>query len=94
MYLIVSREISIEEGQTLAKKNNMLFYETSAKSGHNIENVFTDTARIINKKIEQGYYDISSQTSGITQGLGADDNSRPSKLIEYRDQPKKKKKCC
>jgi hypothetical protein len=39
----------------------MLFFETSAKSGHNIENVFTETAKIINSKIEQDYYDLASQ---------------------------------
>jgi hypothetical protein len=72
----------------------MLFYETSAKSGYNIESVFTETAILINKKVGQGYYDLSSQNCGITQGLGAEDNMRPSKLLEYKDQSNKKKKCC
>lgn len=34
-----NRQISYEEGETLAKKNGMLFYETSAKTGENVEEV-------------------------------------------------------
>ena len=37
--LILFRDIEKEEGQEFAFKNNMLFFETSAKSGLNIENV-------------------------------------------------------
>ena len=35
------REISFEEGENFARKNEMLFVETSAKTGMNVEKTFT-----------------------------------------------------
>lgn len=34
------RQVTYEEGSSLAKKNNALFFETSAKTGVNVESVF------------------------------------------------------
>ena len=39
----------------------MLFYECSAKTGYNIEEVFLETAKIIRKKINEGFYDLLAQ---------------------------------
>ena len=36
---IKSRKVSTAEGEEFAKKNNLLFLETSAKTFHNIEKV-------------------------------------------------------
>ncbi len=36
---IDKREVTTEEGQNFARQNNLLFFETSAKSGENIEEV-------------------------------------------------------
>ena len=63
------REVSYEEGENFAKENNMLFFETSAKSGENIENVFYESAEIIDKKIEEGYYNLNSENCGIKMGI-------------------------
>jgi hypothetical protein len=33
------RQVSVEEGMEFAKKNNIYFMETSAKTGHNVDEV-------------------------------------------------------
>lgn len=43
------REISIKEGENLAKELNVIFYETSAKENWNIENSFRSLVREIQK---------------------------------------------
>jgi len=34
------REVTTEEGQEFADKHNLIFFETSAKSGENVESSF------------------------------------------------------
>ena len=63
------REVSFEEGENFAKDNSMLFYETSAKNGDNIENIFYDSAENIAKKIDDGFYDLNRENCGIKIGL-------------------------
>lgn len=46
------RVVSYEEGKTFAEQNNLLFFETSAKTGQNIEYCFTQIVQNIQKKIE------------------------------------------
>jgi len=38
-YHINSRAVSYEEGEELARENNLTFLETSAKASHNVEEV-------------------------------------------------------
>ena len=63
------RQVSIEEGRDLAEKNQMLFFETSAKDGINVEEIFLNTAKEIANKIDNGYYDLENDTCGIKRGL-------------------------
>ncbi|PHH62916.1 hypothetical protein CDD81_6549 [Ophiocordyceps australis] len=42
-----ARKISTEEAQTYAEEESLLFYETSAKTGHNVSEVFTAIANAI-----------------------------------------------
>ena len=62
------REISYEEGRSFANDNNMLFFETSAKTGENIEELFNKSAQTIVENIDKGLYDLSNDTSGIKIG--------------------------
>ena len=68
------REVSFEEGEKFAKENNMLFFETSAKNGDNIEEVFYNSAEIIDKKIDQGYYNLDFDNCGIKMGVNVSQN--------------------
>ena len=63
------RQVSYEEGKELADKNQLLFFESSAKDGINVDEIFLNSATEIAKKIEQGYYDLESDTCGIKKGI-------------------------
>ena len=45
-----NRQVSYEEGSVFAEKNGMLFFETSAKTGKNIEEIFLKSSMEIAKK--------------------------------------------
>ena len=91
------RQVSTEEGQELADKYGLLFYETSAKEGTNVNEIFTESAEEISKKIEQGYYDLENENCGIKQGFnrpGSDNknfdlNNNNSNPVDHP-----KKGCC
>jgi GTPase SAR1 family protein len=38
-FLVEQRQVTFQEGMDLAKKNNLRFFETSAKTGMNVDNV-------------------------------------------------------
>ena len=82
------REVSYEEGADFAKQYEMFFYETSAKTGKNIDDVFIKTTNEIAKKIGSGFYDLNNDNCGIKQGfstetinLGSNNNSNEKNQI-------------
>ena len=96
------REVSFEEGQELAEKYGMLFYETSAKDGTNVESIFNDSGNKIAQKLEEGFYDLEDDSVGIVQGNNeqVDNNTinntsnRQSISFQSFKKKKSKKKCC
>ena len=90
------RQILYEEGASFAEKNNMLFIETSAKTGQNIENLFMKSVEVINERINDGYYDLSTNTCGIKKGNGDINNNN---IVLNKENVDKNKnngggKCC
>ena len=46
----------------------MKFYETSAKTGENVNGIFNDAVDEIANKLDQNYYDLEDDTCGIKKG--------------------------
>lgn len=44
------RVVSMQEGQAYAKDNDMSYFETSAKTAHNVRRVFVDLAQCVPRK--------------------------------------------
>mmetsp|Transcript_103078 Transcript_103078/g.162913 ORF Transcript_103078/g.162913 Transcript_103078/m.162913 type:complete len:217 (-) Transcript_103078:47-697(-) len=63
------REVSYDEGAWFARQNGLFFMEASAKTGQNVEAAFIDTARQVYQNLQDGMYDLSSDTHGITVGM-------------------------
>ena len=63
------RQVSTEEGQELAVKYEMKFYETSAKTGEYVNEIFYDSVDEISKRLDQNYYDLENEPCGIIKDI-------------------------
>lgn len=50
---IPDRQVSEEEAREYGEKNNMIYYETSAKEGTNVEQAFMELTKKIHAKNKQ-----------------------------------------
>ena len=87
------RQVNTEEGQELADKYGIQFYETSAKTGENVDAIFYNSADEIAKKIDQNFYDLENDTCGIKQGINRQKNSPQLQLGDGNKQ-KSSGGCC
>ena len=77
------RAVSKDEGQKFADDNGLLFFETSAQDGTNIEELFTKCTSDIVNRIESGKIQIDAHNTGIKIG------KYPNKEIEKALEKKK-----
>ena len=83
------RKVNYNEGLNFANENQMLFFECSAKTGKNVEDIFYKSAEKIAEKIKNGIYDLGSESCGIKQGADKKNN-----LIGIKDDNVENKICC
>lgn len=63
------REVSYQEGADFAKKNKLIFFETSAKTSENVDAVFIHATKMIFNNIQRGdVYDLANESIGIKPG--------------------------
>eukprot|EP01090_Pellita_catalonica_P005245 TRINITY_DN15156_c0_g1_i1.p1 TRINITY_DN15156_c0_g1~~TRINITY_DN15156_c0_g1_i1.p1 ORF type:complete len:236 (-),score=44.76 TRINITY_DN15156_c0_g1_i1:130-807(-) len=84
--LASERAISKQEGEAFAQEHDLdAFVETSAKTGHHVNQVFMDTARNILEKIEDGKFGDTKYVAGKgKKGLN----------VRAEVEPKPTKSCC
>ena len=81
------RVVTKEEGKKFADDNGLLFFETSAQDGTNIEELFNSATSNIVKRVESGKIQLDTHNTGIKIG------KYPNKEVEQALE-KKKKGCC
>ena len=86
--LTEERKVSEEEGREFAEKNGLLFFETSAKTGENVKEVFQESTAEIAKRIKKGYYNLESGNCGIKKANVEDD------VVLQNPSEKDKSGCC
>ena len=80
------REVSYEEGKNFAEENNLLFFETSAKEGNNIQEIFFESASVILDEINNGEIKLETSNNGIKINSSEDDEESSQKINQ--------RKCC
>jgi Ras-related protein Rab-2A len=84
------RQVETAEGQELAEKYEIKFYETSAKVGTNVDDVFVNSAKEIAQKIKDGFYNLKDESCGIKKGTLK--HEEENKELDKKDLKKNKKK--
>ena len=86
------REVTEEEGRELAEKNGMLFFETSAKTGENVEEVLNESLTLIVKKMNENYYDLEENNCGIEKPK-YENSYEVGETLEIENENPKKSEC-
>ncbi|CAK58179.1 unnamed protein product (macronuclear) [Paramecium tetraurelia] len=62
------RQVTTEEGQQLAMEQNILFIETSAKTGYHVDDTFFIITKEIIQKLKSNQIDLLNKNCGIWKG--------------------------
>ena len=85
------RAVPTSEASEFAKKHNMAFFETSAKTNDKVLEIFAQSANLVNKKIEKGIIDPKIESFGVK--LGASMPAPPLKEIVMK-KSEQNSGCC
>lgn len=96
------KEVPTEQAQQFAEYHNILFMETSSKTGFNVEKTFTEIALKIYEQLEEGKFRIQDGWDGIKSGYMRSAVAPPNRapnlsLVEgsnNTNEDDSKKKCC
>ncbi|CAK87655.1 unnamed protein product (macronuclear) [Paramecium tetraurelia] len=86
--LDAKREVQTEEAQAFAKKHGFAYFETSAKTGENVDTVFESMAQTILKRIDSGEIDPSQEIYGIKVGPGTVEVQKKQAVTQDPQNPK------
>jgi len=56
-----SRQVSAQEATAFAQTHGLVFLETSAKTAHNVEQAFINSAKTIYEKVEKGSVELNTR---------------------------------
>lgn len=70
------RDVTFLEASRLAQENNMLFLETSARTGDGVEEAFIMSSKMILTRMENGQFAPSGTSSGTS--IGGNDTTQAS----------------
>ena len=82
------RQVSSEEGEEIANRFGLKFFETSALKTINVNEIFSESAEFIDERINKNYYDLDSHACGIKKYNYSENKSNNNK------KNKKKAGCC
>jgi len=70
------REVTFLEASRFAQENDIMFLETSAKSGENVEETFLKCAKTILNKVDSGIIRPDDVNSGVQTGTSKNGNGK------------------
>ena len=87
-------KVDRNRAKEIAEENGMLYFETSAKTGKGVDELFKKSAAKIKDNIEKNYYDLTNESCGVKIGnLLYDVHIKKNKKLQKGDV-EKKKNCC
>ena len=89
------RKINKETAEEFAGQYGMDFYEVSALSGENIENIFFGICNFISQQIDEGKYDFNDPSVGVSKS-NIEEGLKINRNLTQKEKTinKGSKKCC